>query len=99
MHLYPELVGVLATAVEEGFQSRSGILLDPPLAAGTSGARVDYAVEAFGVLDFSPPQGQVPKGGGLFPWAAGTVPIHRRGRGCPFGSMCVMCGTVTWRGR
>lgn len=103
VHLHPEPVGTSTTAVDECFEPVSGVVPDLPVAAGAAGgAAVDGAsrlVESFGSLDFESPQVEIPQGCALFPRATGAVPVHRRGRGCPFGSMCVMCGAVTWRGR
>ncbi|MBN7327722.1 Uncharacterised protein [Mycobacteroides abscessus subsp. abscessus] len=103
LHFDTEPVGVLAAASDERFQPVAGVVPDLPVAAGAAGgAAVDGAsrlVESFGSLDFESPQVEIPQGCALFPRATGAVPVHRRGRGCPFGSMCVMCGAVTWRGR
>ena len=99
MHLCSQGVGVFAFAADQRFQSRPRILGELPLAAGTIVAIGRHAVPALGIFDFLSPQSEVPQGGSLFPGATGTMPVHRRGRVCPFSSMCVMCGAVTWRGR
>lgn len=104
LHLDPQLVGVLTAAAGERFQALSGVIPDPPFTARAAdvAAGVDVAsgsVKAFGVLDFASPQVEVPQSSAVFPRAAGTMPVHRRGRESPFCSMCVMCGAVTWRGR
>lgn len=103
LYLDPQSVGVLAAAPHERFQAVTGVVPDLAVAAGAAPiAGVDVAtrsVEAFSSLDFPPPQVEVPQSGAVFPRAAGTMPVHRRGRESPFGSMCVMCDAVTWRGR
>lgn len=61
-------------------------------------SEVESASEAGGYGDPIAPAG-CPTGSGSGCSPSGTMPVHRRGRASPFGSMCVMCGAVTWRGR
>lgn len=94
---------MLTAPSDERLQSVAGVAPDLAVTARAAGGagidRACRAVKAFGVLDFAAPQVEVAHSGGVFPWAAWTMPVHRRGRDRPFGSMCVMCGTVTWRDR